>query len=213
MTNSFSNGKGQLVEPPYGSYIDSWQNPCNSNFGLTDALVSGTTTINVSTIPISTPFVTLVFVNFDTSPTPWQVPLAGQNMRVVLTGTLTFNITLLIPANYPGIWIIDNQTTGAFTITVKTTASASVGVTAPQSKSIVIFCDGTNVSMADSGNTPQIATSTVAGIVTQGLLPGNCVNLDTQGKIPYQADKYIISTSTPDPAQGSQNWLWMQVAP
>ena len=164
MVNSFADGKTKLVEPPYGSYVDSWQLPVNSNFGVTDASVSGTTTINVSAIPISTPFVTLVFQNFDTSPTPWQVPLAGQNLRIVLTGTLAFNIIVYIPANTPGMWIIDNKTSGSFLVTVKTNASSSTGINPPQGYMSYIFCDGTNVSWADQGN--------VIANVPQAIPPG-----------------------------------------
>ena len=213
MVNSFSDGKGRLVEPPYGSYVDSWNQPCNSNFGLTDALVSGTTTLSTSSLTPSTPFWTLVFQDFDTNATPWLNPLAGQNLRIVVTGALAYNATVFIPQNYPGLWIIDNQTTGAFSVTLKTTNPSSVGVVVPQSKSLIVFCDGTNVGAADTGNnfTVPIATDVSPGLVTQGFLPGNCVNLNAQGKIPFATDKVIISTSPPDPNQGDQNWVWYQV--
>jgi len=168
VVNAFADGKTKLVEPPYGSYVDSWQLPVNSNFGVTDASVSGTTTINVASIPISTPFVTLVFQNFDTSPTPWQVPLAGQNLRIVLTGTLAFNIILYIPANTPGMWIIDNQTSGAFSITVKTNAAGSAGVTPFQGAMSYVFCDGTNVNYADVGG----AVYAINRYVPQSVPPG-----------------------------------------
>jgi microcystin-dependent protein len=168
MVNSFADGKTKLVEPPYGSYVDSWQLPVNSNFGVTDAAVSGTTTINVITITPASPFVTLVFANFDTTPTPWQVPLAGQNLRIVLTGSLSFNITVYIPANVPGMWLIDNQTAGAFTATVKTSAAGSVGVNPPQGYVSYIFCDGTNVKWADAGN---VAVNAPSALPAGTILP------------------------------------------
>ena len=216
MVNSFSQGKGRLVEPPYGSYVDSWQLPVNSNFGLTDALISGTTTLNTSTLTPAVPSWTLVFQDFDTNATPWLAARAGQNLRILVTGALSYDATILIPQNYAGLWIVDNRTTGAFTITVKTTAPTSTGVTVAQSLSLIVFCDGTNVFNADTANitppvTVPVATSTVPGIVTQGLLAGNCVNLNAQAKIPFQTDKIIISTSTPVAAQGDQNWVWYQV--
>jgi len=170
MVNSFADGKTKLVEPPYGSYVDSWQLPVNSNFGVTDASVSGTTTINVSAIPISTPFVTLVFQNFDTSPTPWQVPLAGQNLRIVLTGTLAFNIIVYIPANTPGMWIIDNQTNGPFVVTVKTNATGSVGVTPFQGAMSFVFCDGVNVYYADIGGAVEAIRKYVPSSVPVGAI-------------------------------------------
>jgi len=215
MPNSFTSGKGRLVQPPYGSYVDEWQLPVNSDFGLVDALISGTTTLNVSSLTPSTPYFTLVFQDFDTSQTPWLNPLAGQNLRVAVTGALSFNITIYIPSNYPGLWVIDNQTSGNFTVTIRTTAAGSVGITPTSGYMSMVFSDGVNVKYADLGTvrsvTVPVATDTTQGTVTQGLLPGNCVNLNTQAKIPYQADKYIISTTDPDPAQGFQNWLWFKV--
>jgi microcystin-dependent protein len=160
MVNSFTSGKGRLVQPPYGSYVDEWQRPVNSDFGLVDALISGTTTLNVSTLTPSSPFFTLVFQDFDTSQTPWLNPLAGQNMRVAITGALAFNVTIFIPANFPGMWIFDNQTTGPFSVTVVTNAVGSVGMRPAQGYMSLVFCDGTNVKYADLGNvisnTPQV---------------------------------------------------------
>ena len=90
-------------------------------------------------------------------------------------------------------------------------AVGSTGIVSVKNKTLTIVSDGTNVKLADSGNIPAVATDTVAGLVTQGFLTGNCPNLDADGKIPYQTDKYIISSSDPNPALGSQDWLWMKV--
>jgi microcystin-dependent protein len=151
MANQYASNKTVLVEPPLGSYVDQWNVPVNSNFGVTDAAIGGTTTINVTTLVPSSPFVTLVFDTFDVNPTPWQNPLAAQNLRILLNGAMSFNITVYIPQNKPGFWIIDNQTTGNFSISVVTNAAGSTGITAPQGKSLIIFSDGVNVKQADSG--------------------------------------------------------------
>jgi microcystin-dependent protein len=151
MPNTFSQGKGKLVEPSFGTYLDEWDKPCNSNFGLTDALVSGTTTIDMGAVSSSTPFVTLTFPTFDTTAKPWEAPLAGQNIRILLTGALGFAATIYIPAKVPGMWLVDNQTTGSGTVTVKTNASGSVGVDPYRGAISYIFCDGTNVYYADLG--------------------------------------------------------------
>ena len=183
MVNTFTTGKGRLVQPSYGSFVDEWNKPCNSDFGLVDALISGTTTLNVSTLTPSTPFFTLVFQDFDTSQTPWLNPLAGQNMRVAITGALAFNVTIFIPANYPGMWIFDNQTTGPFTVTVVTNAPGSTGINPSQGYMSLVFCDGTNVKYADLGNivantqTIEIPTGVIfpfGGLaVPTGYLPCN----------------------------------------
>ena len=107
MTNSFSSGKGKLVEPSFGSYVDSWNQPVNSNFGLTDALVSGTTTIDVSSATTTAPYITLVFNDYNTTTTPWTSPLAAQNLRLVLTGLIPVDMSIYIPSGRPGMWLID----------------------------------------------------------------------------------------------------------
>ena len=41
--------------------------------------------------------------------------------------------------------------------------------------------------------------------------PGTIIFADQKGKVPYQADKVIVSVGPPDNAQGDTNWLWLQV--
>lgn len=61
---------------------------------------------------------------------------------IVLSGTLTTNVNLIMPV-FPKKWIVANNTSGAFTVTVKT-ASGTGGVVT-QSTSRVFYGDGTNV--------------------------------------------------------------------
>jgi hypothetical protein len=41
--------------------------------------------------------------------------------------------------------------------------------------------------------------------------PGSFLFADNNGKVPYQADKIIVSSLDPDPSQGGENWLWLKV--
>lgn len=61
------------------------------------------------------------------------------------TGALTANVAAILP-NVSGKWIVENNTTGAFTLTVKT--AAGTGVAVSQGKSVEIFGDGTNIYLA-----------------------------------------------------------------
>ena len=72
-----------------------------------------------------------------------------QALRRVMkfTGVLTGNITIFMPvslgtARDPLIW---NATTGAFTLTIKTTTGGSAGVAITQGKKVFIGHDGTDV--------------------------------------------------------------------
>ncbi|WP_236209000.1 hypothetical protein [Pseudomonas tohonis] len=64
---------------------------------------------------------------------------------IALTGALTANINVVVPASSRE-WIISNNTSGAFTLTVKTAAGTGIAVT--QGTATNLFCDGTNVLQA-----------------------------------------------------------------
>lgn len=75
------------------------------------------------------------------------------------TGTLTGNRTVIIPATVQQYWI-DNQTTGAYTLTVRT--SAGTGVNVAQGARGIYYCDGTDLIDADT------ATVSYPILVSQG---------------------------------------------
>jgi hypothetical protein len=66
---------------------------------------------------------------------------------IVLTGALTANIAVIVPASSKTM-IVENLTSGAYTVTVKTAAGTGVAIT--QGKSQELFCDGTNVLLSSS---------------------------------------------------------------
>lgn len=61
------------------------------------------------------------------------------------TGLLTANINVIVPATTT-IWYVDNSTTGAFSLTVKT--SAGTGISTTSGTHYVLYGDGTNVTNA-----------------------------------------------------------------
>ena len=66
---------------------------------------------------------------------------------LIISGALTAARSLILPA-IVGEWIIQNNTTGAFSLTAKTAAGTGVSLT--QSQSTYIYGDGTNILFADS---------------------------------------------------------------
>jgi hypothetical protein len=59
-----------------------------------------------------------------------------------LTGAITASINVIVPTTKNQIAVYNN-TSGAFTVTVKTTAGT--GITVPQGQTALLQCDGTNV--------------------------------------------------------------------
>lgn len=64
------------------------------------------------------------------------------------TGTLTGNRNIIVPTTVQQYWV-KNETTGAFNLTVKT--SAGTGVTIAAGSRAILYCDGTNVVNANTG--------------------------------------------------------------
>jgi hypothetical protein len=76
--------------------------------------------------------------------------LSGSELNRIaydLTGTLTGNRNIVVPATVQQYWIT-NSTTGAYTLTVKT--SSGTGYTIDQGQSAILYCNGTNVVPADT---------------------------------------------------------------
>ena len=67
----------------------------------------------------------------------------ASNPVIALSGTLTVNQILIVPAAVKRLWAIYNGTSGAFTLTVKT--ANGTGVTVAQGKRNLVYTDGTNV--------------------------------------------------------------------
>lgn len=68
--------------------------------------------------------------------------LAASKDRIVLSGTLTANINIVVPA-WVKRWEIINNCTGSFSATIKT--PSGTGVAVPASSNAFVFGDGTNI--------------------------------------------------------------------
>jgi hypothetical protein len=77
---------------------------------------------------------------------------------IVLSGTLTGNRDLIVPNS--GTWTIDDNTSGAFTVTVKT--SGGSGVTTTQGSAGVFVADGADVIAAAGAGGSSNSFSTIA---------------------------------------------------
>lgn len=99
----------------------------------------------------------------------------------IFTGALTGNINIKFPATGGSArqFIVFNNTTGAFTLTVKTTAGSSTGIAVTQTKKRLLWTDNTNVydSITEGGGSITGAASDLSNLtgptaVNTSLLPG-----------------------------------------
>lgn len=74
---------------------------------------------------------------------------------LTLSGTLTSSCNLILP-NVAGKWIVQNNTTGSYTVQVKT--SAGTGVNVAQATATYVYGDGTNIYYADGAKVSSFNT-------------------------------------------------------
>lgn len=81
-----------------------------------------------------------------------------HNASFDVSGTLVSDCTVVIPDNYPNVFIVDNLTTGAFSLTIKHATTA--GLIVPQTERLLMYTTGLIVESVS-----QSATITAADIV------------------------------------------------
>ena len=75
-------------------------------------------------------------------------------------GALTGNVIIVLPSTVQ-IYYLNNQTTGAYSLTFKTSAVGAATVTVPQLQTLTVVCDGTNVYNSSSASGGSITALTV----------------------------------------------------
>jgi len=152
-----------LNEPAYNSTSPTWDQPLNYNATILDQMFGNTTGVSVNTGSSST--YTLI-----TAPSSTAAGSTSQAMRFNLTGSLAANQTVLLPQSVAGMWIVSNNTTNAFTVSIGSNNGSNVAagttIAVPQGYSVLVYCDGTNVRLANDGGVPSSPTFTSIGVGT-----------------------------------------------
>jgi hypothetical protein len=86
------------------------------------------------------------------------------------TGVLTGDIDVIVPTAVAR-WYVYNNTSGAFTLTVKT--AAGTGITVTQGTRQILYCDGTNVVKAVDSGTGTVTSITAGTGLSGGTITGS----------------------------------------
>jgi hypothetical protein len=128
-----------------------------------------------------------------------------------LTNPATARTNLGVPG------LTGSGATGTWTININGNAT-TVGNRTPGvgADNLVYLDNAARLPAVDGSQLLNVKAATATDATTvSGKSVGTSANqlipLDTNAKIPASADKIIISTNDPDPAQGAQNWLWIKV--
>jgi len=121
----------KLTVQATGENSGTWGQITNTNLLILEQAIGGYDSIGI------TAAATLTFSN--------GVLSNGKNQVLKLTGTITGNKNVVIPDGIEKTYIIENATSGAFTVTFKTTSGTGVTWTATDKGTKVLYSDGTNV--------------------------------------------------------------------
>lgn len=92
---------------------------------------------------------TIAMTDADITLTQAQLAAAGVT---VMTGTLTANRKVIIPAAVGRLFVFKNATTGGFSLTIQTSVAPGTTVTVPVSGNLLLlYSDGTNVTQITGG--------------------------------------------------------------
>jgi hypothetical protein len=159
-----------------GSNPNTWGDVANVVFGLIEQAIAGYLAVTISTGTI-----TLSTTNGASN--------QARNAVIQFNGTLSGDVIIVIP-NENKVYLFNNATSGAFTVTVQT-ASPSTALVLPQGGVALCYCDGSNNVYSASGD-----ASTLGGIVAAFYARlDTSVNADTPGTAP--AAEFYNQMSSP----------------
>ena len=130
MANSTSASLKLTVQAT-GENSGTWGQITNTNLLILEQAIGGYDALGI------TSGATLTFTNGALS--------NGKNQVLKLTGTIGGAVNVVVPDSVEKTYVIDNATSGAFTVTVKTTSGTGVTWAAADKGTKMVYSDGTNV--------------------------------------------------------------------
>jgi len=137
-----------IIVPPTGADVDLWgEVDVNPNMVAIDGFISGVQTISVGAVDVT------LSVPAGFAATPGPGPTQSQNRVLRFTGALTNDIIITLPL--PGVYVIENLTTGAHTMRFRGITATEI-VSIDQGDRRSVYNDGANVRFFDLGQIGQI---------------------------------------------------------
>ena len=143
MANSTSANLKLTVQTT-GENSGTWGQITNTNLLILEQAIGGYDAVGI------TSGATLTFSN--------GILSNGKNQVLKLTGTITGNVNVTIPDSIEKTYIVDNATTGAHTVTFKTSSGTGVTWGSTDKSTKIVYSDGTNV--VDTGLISNIVEDT-----------------------------------------------------
>jgi hypothetical protein len=139
-----STANKALIKPDNNSYSGHWNVPVNADWDIIDTAFGGTYTVSLTNANV-----TLTQAN-------------TQNACIKLTGTLTGNVTIYFPASVSGYYLVNNATTGSFTVTLAYTGGAGPTLATRQGVFNFVWVDASAGGVYAASNAQIVAGSGIS---------------------------------------------------
>lgn len=176
MVSTYTPNKN-IEKPGNNDYIDTWDVPVNNNSDIIDTAFSGTHIVSLTSSNVT------------------LTQDEAQNVCIKLTGTLTANVTVYFPNGVAGFYIVDNSTSGSYTVTLSSDGGGPYSAAAVQNANTFIWHDGTDVFLADNAPITGGVGITVAGTSVDLDVPVS-VNHGGTGNTVYSNGQVLIGNSS-----------------
>lgn len=158
MASTYTDNLG-LVLPAFGELTETWGTVVNASLtSLVDEAVTGMASLSTWT------------ANAMTITTTDGVSSSGRCLMLSLTGTLTGTGTLTVPTAKK-MYIVRNNTTGGYDVTVKMAAGTTV--TVPNGETYMVYADGSNVELCLTKIQSAVTADTATTATTAEKLKSN----------------------------------------
>jgi hypothetical protein len=156
-----NGGSGILTLAPSGT--DTIDTNATEQLQLTESLVivsNGSNGYSTFAYGRSSAFQYTQLVKTVTGGTYTLTAVEYVNVVQEYFGALTSNQVIVLPSTVQ-LYYLNNQTTGSYSLTFKTSSVGAATVTVPQGQTLTVICDGTNVYNSSSASGGSITTLTI----------------------------------------------------
>ena len=162
-----------------GENAGTWGDITNTNLNILQQAIAGYDSVALN----ATTGATLTFSN--------GILSNGKNAVINLTGTITANVTVIVPDGIEKTYIIKNSTSGAFTVQIKTTSGTGPTFATTDKGFKLVYSNGTDVvdvslSSPPGGSNTQVqfnSGGTAFGGSANFTWDGTNVVIDSEGAL------------------------------
>jgi hypothetical protein len=187
----------KLTVQATGENSGTWGQITNTNLLILEQAIGGYAGVALN----ATTGATLTFSNGALSD--------GKNQVLKLTGTITTNVDVIVPDSVEKTYVVENATSGAFTVTVKTTSGSGVTWGTTDKGKKLIYSDGTDILEGISSiDTLKVSTFTSTGIDDNAT--STAITINSSEQVEFTAGTALLPaiTTTGDTNTG----MWFPAA-